>query len=249
MREEYCFRRRRTTGVEWPQMRKKTWQKIYMKLYRSTTNNCAPGFAYRPGGMQHALWDTLVSRRRIRLNTTKWQMEVTKLYDKIKSRSYTPSHKFSFTYSLPSYSLSLSMHSRVCVWRLVTVGRLSVSLLSHRSTAATATGGFAAERPVGRRYRSIAAGALRAPCCRRRRTAANGAQQLMRAASHWQTTKEAEHRLVFSFVFIKYSNFLQYLCFSSFTSDFIVYHSQPILTSGITFWSTYWTLKKTHSDN
>jgi len=40
-----------------------------------------------------------------------------------------------------------------------TVGRLSVSL-SHRSTAATAVGGFAAERPAGKRYQSIAASAL-----------------------------------------------------------------------------------------
>jgi len=32
--------------------------------------------------------------------------------------------------------------------------------LSHRSTAATAAGGFAAERPVGRTYRSTAAGAV-----------------------------------------------------------------------------------------
>jgi len=41
--------------------------------------------------------------------------------------------------------------------------------LSHRLTAATAGGGFAAEHPVGRRYRSIAAGALVAPCCTQRR--------------------------------------------------------------------------------
>ena len=38
--------------------------------------------------------------------------------------------------------------------------RLSVSL-SRRSTAATAIGGFAAERFAGRRYRSIAAAAAR----------------------------------------------------------------------------------------
>jgi len=38
--------------------------------------------------------------------------------------------------------------------------------LSHRLTVA---GGFAAEHPVGRRYRSIAAGALVAPCCTQRR--------------------------------------------------------------------------------
>jgi len=45
--------------------------------------------------------------------------------------------------------------------------------LSHRSTAAAACNRFAAERLAGRRYRSIAAGALRAPCSRRRRSAAN----------------------------------------------------------------------------
>ena len=37
--------------------------------------------------------------------------------------------------------------------------------LSHRSAAATAADGFAAERQSGRRYRSMAAGALQqAPC-------------------------------------------------------------------------------------
>jgi len=36
-----------------------------------------------------------------------------------------------------------------------------------------AAGEFAAERPAGKRYRSIAEGALRAPCSRRRRSAAN----------------------------------------------------------------------------
>jgi len=59
-------------------------------------------------------------------------------------------------------------------WVYVTVGcpsvRLSVCL-----TPATAAGGFAAERRVGRRYRSIAAGTLRAPCYRRRRSNANAA--------------------------------------------------------------------------
>jgi len=57
------------------------------------------------------------------------------------------------------------MRSRV----YVTVGRPSVCL-SHRSTAA---GGFVAERSAGRRYRSVTAGTLRAPCCSRRRSAAN----------------------------------------------------------------------------
>jgi len=50
--------------------------------------------------------------------------------------------------------------------------------LSHRSTAATAAGGLAAERPADRKYRSIAAGTLShavvwALCCRRRHSAAN----------------------------------------------------------------------------
>ena len=53
--------------------------------------------------------------------------------------------------------------------------------LSHRSTAATAAGGFAAERRAGRRYQSTAAGALRAPCCRRRRSAANAGSVSLRA--------------------------------------------------------------------
>ena len=51
------------------------------------------------------------------------------------------------------------MRSRV----YVTVERPSVCL-SRQSTAATVAGGFAAERPAGRRYRSTAAGAvLQAP--------------------------------------------------------------------------------------
>jgi len=46
-----------------------------------------------------------------------------------------------------------------------TVERPSVRLcVSRRSTATAVCGGFAAERPVGRRYRSTAAGTLRAPC-------------------------------------------------------------------------------------
>jgi len=47
-----------------------------------------------------------------------------------------------------------------------------------RSTAAAACGGFAAERPVGRRYRSTASCQLQA-----RRAAGTGAQQQMRAES------------------------------------------------------------------
>ena len=53
--------------------------------------------------------------------------------------------------------------------------------LSHQSTAASACGGFASERPASRRYRSIAAGALRAPCCRTRRSAAKRAASLLTA--------------------------------------------------------------------
>jgi len=45
-------------------------------------------------------------------------------------------------------------------------GRASVCL-SRRLTATAAAGEFAAERPAGRIYRSIAAGALQARCCRR----------------------------------------------------------------------------------
>ena len=58
--------------------------------------------------------------------------------------------------------------------------------LSRRSTEATAAGGFAAERPAGSRYRSIAAGALQASCCRRL-----GAQQQMRVASCREPTEES----------------------------------------------------------
>jgi len=53
--------------------------------------------------------------------------------------------------------------------------------LSHRSTAAAACGGFAAERPAGGIYRSIVA----RRACRlqqARRAAGAGAQQQMRAA-------------------------------------------------------------------
>ena len=77
-----------------------------------------------------------------------------------------------------------SMWSRVCAG--CSSIRPSVCL-THRSKAATAAGGFAAERPacsrpVGRRYRLIAASALRAPCCRRRRSAANaGSVVVLRA--------------------------------------------------------------------
>jgi len=55
-------------------------------------------------------------------------------------------------------------------------------------------GGYAAERPTGRRYRLIAAAALRAPCCRRA-----GAQQEMRVALRREPTEEAQHRLVYNF--------------------------------------------------
>jgi len=63
-------------------------------------------------------------------------------------------------------------------------GRASVCLsvcLSRRSTAAAACGGFAAEHPAGRKYRSTAADALRAPCSRHRRSAATAPQQMMAA--------------------------------------------------------------------
>ena len=63
-------------------------------------------------------------------------------------------------------------------------GRVSVRMpvcLSHRSTAATAAGEFAAERLAGRRCQSIAAGALRMPCCRRRRSAANTGSVMLRS--------------------------------------------------------------------
>jgi len=65
------------------------------------------------------------------------------------------------------------------LFRSTLIGRPSVRL-SRRSTAATAAGGFAVESHVGRRYRSIGAGALRAPCCNCKRS---GAQQQMRVAS------------------------------------------------------------------
>jgi len=82
-------------------------------------------------------------------------------------------------------------------WVYVTVECPSVRpsvLLSRRSTAATAAGGFAAERPAGGRCRSIAAGALQASCC----TCA-GAQQQTRVALCWEPTEEAQHRLVSNF--------------------------------------------------
>jgi len=59
--------------------------------------------------------------------------------------------------------------------RLCNVERLSVRL-SHRSTAATAAGGFAAERLAGRRFQ------LRAPCgMRSPRSAANAGSVTLRA--------------------------------------------------------------------
>jgi len=83
------------------------------------------------------------------------------------------------------------MRSRVHV----TVGRPSVCpsvCLSHRSSLATAARGIA-QPDVGRRCRSIAAGALRAPCC------GAGAQQQMRLASSWEPTEEVQRRLVVTF--------------------------------------------------
>jgi len=63
--------------------------------------------------------------------------------------------------------VTLSAESRSRVY--VTIERPSVCL-SHRSTAATAAGGFAAERRANRRYRSTAAYTL---CSRQRRSASN----------------------------------------------------------------------------
>jgi len=59
-------------------------------------------------------------------------------------------------------ALSLVDNAALYVEQGLCNGRASVCLsvcLSHREMAATTAGGFAAERPVGRRYRSIAAGA------------------------------------------------------------------------------------------
>ena len=70
------------------------------------------------------------------------------------------------------------------MWSRVYNGRAFVCLSVPRSTAAAAVGGFVAERPVDRRYQSIAAGALRAPCCRRA-----GAQQQMRIESRRDPTQ------------------------------------------------------------
>ena len=47
--------------------------------------------------------------------------------------------------------------------------------------AATVAGVFAAERSVGKKYRPITAGALRAPCSGRRRSAANAGNCILRA--------------------------------------------------------------------
>ena len=58
----------------------------------------------------------------------------------------------------------------ICNRVYITVGHPSVSLF-RRSTTATSTNGFAAECTAGRRYLSIAADALPALCCRRRRSA------------------------------------------------------------------------------
>ena len=62
----------------------------------------------------------------------------------------------------------------------VTVGCPSVCV-SRWLTAVTAASGFAAERPAGRRYRSIAADPLRASFSRRRRSAADAGSIMPRA--------------------------------------------------------------------
>ena len=76
--------------------------------------------------------------------------------------------------TLPAYSMHAEQGLRECP---------SVCL-SHRSTAAGVAGGLAAERPVGRRYRSIAM----------------GAQQRTRAASLSEPTEEAVSRLFTCFI-------------------------------------------------
>jgi len=69
---------------------------------------------------------------------------------------------------------------------------LNISRLSHRSTAAAACGGFAAERPAGRRHRSIAAGAGAQQQRRRSRALSSKCGQC-----HVDSrVDEAEHRLV-----------------------------------------------------
>ena len=86
-----------------------------------------------------------------------------------------------------------SMWSRVCAG--CSSIRPSVCL-THRSKAATAAGGFAAERPacsrpVGRRYRLIAASALQAPCCRRWRSAANAGSVVVLRADEAGSTESS----------------------------------------------------------
>jgi len=87
------------------------------------------------------------------------------------------------------YRRCLHMRSRV----YVTVARPSVrpSVPSINSSNGSREG-VAAEHPVGWRYRSIAAGALRAPCNRHA-----GAQQQMWVASRRELTEEAQHGLVY----------------------------------------------------
>ena len=61
-------------------------------------------------------------------------------------------------------------------------------LLTYRSIAASAAGGFAAERPVGRRYRPTAAGAGAAYQLQaRRRSAANAGSVMLRADERGST--------------------------------------------------------------
>jgi len=62
-----------------------------------------------------------------------------------------------------------------------------------------ACGGFAAERHEGRRYLSTAAAAGRPAAV----ASQHGAQQQTQAASRWQMTLEAKHRLVFVENFVK----------------------------------------------
>ena len=65
--------------------------------------------------------------------------------------------------------------------------------LSHRSTVAAACSGFAAERPAGRRYRSIAGA---------------GAQQQMRAVSRFQRRDEAGYGIVLLLRFVSAARLL-----------------------------------------
>jgi len=102
------------------------------------------------------LYKRLVGYARYTLLAGRWSDQYWRPTD--RQRHSAPSITHSLESSTCRSRRPPSMRSRICV----TVGCPSVRP-SRRSTAATAAGGFAAERPAIRRYRLLAAGAMQLP--------------------------------------------------------------------------------------